>query len=131
MRKPDVVSTILDLRSDAPSSTISVADKPLMVFFPGIDGTGMNVIKQFAPLAEKYELRCLNIPNPDRTPFSDLVDICADYLETEIAKSPKDRPIYLLGESFGGVLALAVGLNFPKRVHRLVLVNPATSYPKS
>ena len=39
--------------------------------------------------------------------------------------------MYLLGESFGGILALAVALRLPRVVHRLVLVNPATSYPRS
>ena len=42
-----------------------------------------------------------------------------------------DRPVYLLGESFGAVLALAVAHDKPDLVDRLVLVNPATSYEKS
>lgn len=53
------------------------------------------------------------------------------YLETELEGSPKDRPVYILGESFGGLLALAVGMKCPNIVHRLVLVNPATSFQKS
>lgn len=42
-----------------------------------------------------------------------------------------DRPVYLLGESFGAVLALAVAHDKTDLVDRLVLVNPATSYEKS
>lgn len=42
-----------------------------------------------------------------------------------------ERPVYLLGESFGGILALAVAANRPDLVDRVVLANPATSYPKS
>jgi hypothetical protein len=53
----------------SPIDQVDTEDKPLLIFYPGIDGTGMNVIKQFAPLAEKYQLRCLNVPNRDRTPF--------------------------------------------------------------
>ena len=39
--------------------------------------------------------------------------------------------MYLLGESFGGVLALAVAAEYPAVVDRLVLVNPASCYPQS
>ena len=42
-----------------------------------------------------------------------------------------DRPVYLLGESFGGLLALAVAAAKTDLVDRLVLVNPATSYEAS
>ena len=42
-----------------------------------------------------------------------------------------ERPVYLLGESFGAVLALAVAHDKTDLVDRLVLVNPATSYEKS
>lgn len=45
--------------------------------------------------------------------------------------SAPDRPAYLLGESFGGVLALAVAQARPDLVDRVVLVNPATSFPRS
>ena len=44
---------------------------------------------------------------------------------------PVLRPIYLLGESLGGVLAIAVAAERPDLIDRIVLVNPATSYPRS
>ena len=53
------------------------------------------------------------------------------YLEVVVGGSPPDRPAYLLGESFGGVLALAVAQARPDLVDRVVLVNPATSFPRS
>lgn len=46
-------------------------------------------------------------------------------------QSPPERPVYLLGESFGGVLALAVAEARPDLVDRIVLVNPATSFSRS
>ena len=40
--------------------------------------------------------------------------------------------MYLLGEGLGGVLTLAVALRCgAERVHRLLLVNPSTSFPSS
>ena len=44
---------------------------------------------------------------------------------------PPTRPVYLLGESFGGLLATAVAAERPDLVDRLILVNPATSFPRS
>lgn len=44
---------------------------------------------------------------------------------------PPERPVYLLGESFGGILAVAVAAARPDLVNRVVLVNPATSYERS
>ena len=52
-------------------------------------------------------------------------------MELEVADCPPERPVYLLGESFGGVIALAVAAERPDLVDRVVLVNPATSFPRS
>lgn len=41
---------------------------------------------------------------------------CREYLEIVIMQSPPERPVYLLGESFGGVLALAVAESRPDLV---------------
>ena len=52
-------------------------------------------------------------------------------MEIIVGESPPERPVYLLGESFGGVLALAVARERPDLVDRVVLVNPATSFQRS
>ena len=44
----------------------------------------------------------------DRTPFTGLVAAVADHLRAEVPACSPTRPVYLLGESFGGLLALAV-----------------------
>ena len=54
-----------------------------------------------------------------------------EFLKQELSSCPPDRPVYILGESFGGVLALAVAAEYPAMVDRLVLVNPASCYPRS
>lgn len=47
-------------------------------------------------------------------------------VKQEAARNP-DRAIYLMGESFGGVLALAVAARNPDVYLHLVLVNPGES----
>lgn len=51
-------------------------------------------------------------------------------VRSEAHDSPK-RPIYLVGESFGGCIALAVAANNPDIDLILVLANPATCFSKS
>ena len=52
-------------------------------------------------------------------------------MEQKVAESPVERPIYLLGESMGGIFALAVAAGRADLVDRIVVVNPATSFPNS
>jgi pimeloyl-ACP methyl ester carboxylesterase len=73
----------------------------------------------------------LTIPVQNRSSFTELVQICSEYLADIAQKILKHRPIYLLGESFGGLLALAVASHCRDIVDRIVLVNPATSYKES
>ena len=104
---------------------------PLMVYLPGIDGTGLAAARQFPSLLQRFDLVTLVTPPTDRSNFSTLVDIVVGFLRDEVPRHSPTRPVYLLGESFGGVLALAVAAAAPELVDRLVLVNPATSFETS
>lgn len=104
---------------------------PLMIYLPGIDGTGLAAARQFPRLLERFDLITLVTPPKDRTGFNELVEIVVNFLREEVPLHPPTRPVYLLGESFGGVLALAIAEQVPELVDRLVLVNPATSFEES
>lgn len=62
--------------------------------------------------------------------FSELVEMVEDVVRAEHATSP-NKPIYLLGTSFGGCIALAVAARNPCIDLVLVLVNPGISPNKS
>ncbi|KAK9809406.1 hypothetical protein WJX73_003127 [Symbiochloris irregularis] len=111
--------------------SLAVSELPLLFYLPGIDGTGLAASRQFPGLAREFDLRALSIPGHDRTPFQDLVKLVITYMEGEVLQEPPTRPVYLLGESFGGILSLAVAHERPDLVDRVVLVNPATSFPRS
>lgn len=104
---------------------------PLLLYLPGVDGTGLAASRQFPSLLRKFDMRVLVTPLSDRTPFKELVAIVADYLRQEVPTCSPTRPVYVLGESFGGVMALALAVEAPSLVDRLVLVNPATSFKDS
>ncbi|XP_043726048.1 acyltransferase-like protein At3g26840, chloroplastic isoform X2 [Telopea speciosissima] len=66
----------------------------------------------------------------NRTPFQDLVQLIETTVKSEHSRSP-NRPIYLVGESLGACLALAVAALNPDIDLILILSNPATSFHNS
>ncbi|KAJ6413858.1 hypothetical protein OIU84_006629 [Salix udensis] len=105
-------------------------DSPILLFCPGIDGVGLGLTLHHKALGKVFEVRCLHIPVYDRTPFEGLVKIVEKTVRLEHALSP-NKPIYLVGESFGGCLALAVAARNPQIDLVLILANPATSFNRS
>ncbi|KAK9810026.1 hypothetical protein WJX72_003591 [[Myrmecia] bisecta] len=86
---------------------------------------------QFASLASAFDLRSLTLTPNNFSTFPQLVSIVKAYLEEQLQGCPAERPVYLFGESFGALIALAVALETTHLVDRLLLVNPATSYQDS
>lgn len=91
---------------------------------------------QYAELSTTFELACLQHVDgmKSRVSFDELCAECAGAV-ADVAAS--GRQVLLVGESFGGTLALAVAHELqqkhasPPSVRGLVLVNPATSYRRS
>ncbi|PWA77275.1 diacylglycerol acyltransferase [Artemisia annua] len=105
-------------------------DSPVLLYLPGIDGTGAGLVVHEKPLGKVFHVQCLHIPVWDRTALEGLIQIVEEIVMIEHALSP-NKPIYLLGESFGGTLALAVAARNPNIDLILILPNPATSYERS
>ncbi|EOA23570.1 hypothetical protein CARUB_v10016764mg [Capsella rubella] len=98
---------------------------PLLLFLPGIDGTGLGLIRHHKKLGEVFDIWCLHIPVSDRTPAKELVKLIEKTVKLEHSRFP-NRPIYLVGESIGACLALDVAARNPDIDLSLILVNPAT-----
>ncbi|KAG4913982.1 hypothetical protein AAZX31_19G226600 [Glycine max] len=105
-------------------------DSPTLLFLPGMDGTGLGLTLHHKALGKAFEVRCLHIPVHDRTPFEGLVKLVGEAVKLECALSP-NKPIYLVGDSLGGSLALAVAAHNPTVDLVLILANPATSFGQS
>lgn len=103
-------------------------DKPLFIFFPGMDGTGSLLRHQLETfnLGAAFDIRCLTIPPDDLSTWQQLTHSVIALLEPEIRRQP--RPVYICGESFGGCLALQVALCAPDLLDRIILVNPASCF---
>ncbi|KAL4565282.1 hypothetical protein LXL04_029370 [Taraxacum kok-saghyz] len=105
-------------------------DSPLLMYLPGMDGIGTGLVVHEKALGKVFRVQCLHIPVSDRTPLEGLIQIVEEIVKIEHDLCPK-KPIYLLGESFGGTLALAVASRNPTIDLILILANPATSFERS
>lgn len=103
------------------------AEAPLFVFSPGMDGTGELLRTQTEGLERAFDVRCIAIPPDDLTNWETLTDQAVALVRTEL-EGNRERKVYLCGESFGGCLALKMILRSPGLFHRLILVNPASSF---
>jgi pimeloyl-ACP methyl ester carboxylesterase len=113
---------------------------------------------QYPALNEEFNIRAMTIDMCNRSTFDELMYYIVNYLLTEckqqsnnndddnygndidnINESRQQREVYLMGESFGGLLAIEVALelqrpsymNYGIELCGLTLVNPATSYLRS
>ncbi|XP_061946666.1 phytyl ester synthase 1, chloroplastic-like isoform X2 [Populus nigra] len=98
-------------------------DSPILLFCPGIVGVGLGLTLHHKALGKVFEVRCLHIPVNDRTPFEGLVKFVEETVRLEHASSP-NKPIYLVGDSFGGCLVLAVAARNPEIDLVVILANP-------
>ncbi|KAI4338666.1 hypothetical protein MLD38_023695 [Melastoma candidum] len=105
-------------------------NSPVLLFLPGLDGVGFGLMLHHKALGRAFEVRCLHVPVYDRTPFNELVKFVEKTVKSEHAASP-DKPIYLVGDSFGGCLALSVAARNPNIDLVVILANPATSFGRS
>lgn len=103
-------------------------DYPLFVFLPGMDETGKELMCiQTAGLEAAFDVRCFVIPPNDLTDWSHLAENVIALTQAELETTPRPS-VYLCGESFGGCIALEAALKAPHLFHRIVLVNPASSF---
>lgn len=150
----DIVENDNDNNNDSTTSIFTEVakrhgeEKPIAIYLPGLDGYGISAASfQFNDLSKTFELWRMTVDGSDRTSFHNLVQKPVQFINDIVGDT--DRPVYLIGESFGGMLTSAVALQvltqFEKKkdndygdegkqkhpIAGLVLVNPATSFDSS
>jgi len=115
----------------ARESTKHSSEKPLLLYLPGFDGIGISAFSQFEEFACAFEFWRLRIASgDDRSTFRNLVDAVVQFVLHQ------EREVVILGESFGGLLALGAALKLQeeqkgcsrKLLRGIVAVNPATCF---
>jgi 3-oxoadipate enol-lactonase len=91
--------------------------KEPLVLVPGIDGTGLLFYRQVPLLERRYAVTTTRLRDDVRA----MDELVADLHRS--VEAAADGAVTLLGESFGGALALSYALAHPERVKRLVILN--------
>lgn len=103
--------------------TAAGAQTPLLLLLPGLDGTGA-LFGELQAALRAYGVESMAIAYPLQPSASH------DALATDIAALiPHDRPIALLGESFGASVAVKLAASSRLSVTKLVLCAPAWRAP--
>ena len=95
---------------------------PLLVYIAGLDGTGELFYKQAPALARSYCVAAFRLREHGRFTYDDLTDDVAD-----VIRNAGGSRATIVGESFGGTIAMQFAIRFPQMVERLVVVN---SFPR-
>ena len=107
-------------------------EKPVLVFLPGLDGVGVSALSQYESLCEDWDVWRMTIDpsSASRQPsYLELTNTVVDFLDNQ---NFDGRDIYLMGESFGGLLTTTVALRCdPSKLNGLILINPATSFEET
>ncbi len=95
-----------------------------IVYAPGLDGTG-KLIRCQSRLLDHFQMDCVSYPKDLEHDYDSLVD---KVVKTVSRKT--NHGVIIVGESFGGGVALHVALRRPDLVSGLVLINTFAYYPK-
>ena len=104
-------------RSTTPSYSTS-GQGPLLIYIPGLDGTGELSFLHLPNLARDYQVVTYQLRETGRITYEDLAADVA-----HIIQERNETRATILGESFGGTIAMEFALRYSEMVERLVLVN--------
>ena len=104
---------------DYPSRLTIEGSGEAVVLVPGLDGTGQLFYRQRPLLMRSRRVATYAL----RDSASDMQTLVSDLARVIEAAAPVDRRAIVIGESFGGTLAMSLALAMPERVAGLVVVN--------
>ena len=94
-------------------------DGPAVVLVPGINGSGDLFYRQVPRLGRSYTVATYSL----RDEAESLGRLAADLALVVDTIAPVERRAVVIGESFGGAIALTFALAHPERVSALVILN--------
>ena len=90
-----------------------------MVLVPGMNGTGELFYRQVPRLERSYRVATYALRDDARS----FEVLAADLAHTVDTVAPVERRAIIVGESFGGAVALTFALSYPEHVAALVILN--------
>jgi pimeloyl-ACP methyl ester carboxylesterase len=98
-------------------------DGPGLVLVPGMDGSGRLFYRQVPLLAKRYRVATYQL----RDDAADMATLVDDLAHVARAAATTGGQVVVVGESFGGAVALSFALANPQLVRALVVLN---SFPR-
>lgn len=93
-----------------------------LIYVPGLDGTGLLFYQQVRVLRHRHRVFTYRLRD-DAPTMDGLVADLAHHLDRAV---PDGSPVTMVGESFGGALAMSFAIAHPERVRQLVILNSFT-----
>ena len=100
-------------------------DGPAVVLVPGMNGSGELFYRQIPLLERSYRVATYSL----RDDAESLDVLAADLAQSVETVAPKRRAI-IVGESFGGAIALTFALRYPEHVSGLVILNSFSHFER-
>src|SRR5438067_1261271 len=98
-------------------------DGDALVLVPGMNGSGELFYRQVPLLEQSYRVATYSL----RDDAEDLETLVEDLATVVDRAAPVARRAIIVGESFGGAVAMSFALKYPERVTALVILN---SFPR-
>ena len=92
---------------------------PPLILVPGLDGTGRLFYRQVPLLAREFHVATYAL----RDDAPDMATLVEDLAAVVRRLSPTGEPAVVVGESFGGTLAMSFAVAHPELVRALVVLN--------
>jgi 3-oxoadipate enol-lactonase len=96
---------------------------PLLIYIAGMDGTGELFYKQIPALSQTYRLVTFRLRDEPDATFEDLTDDVA-----AIIRDLNETKAFIVGESFGGTIAMTFAIRYPAMTERLIVINSFPYY---
>jgi pimeloyl-ACP methyl ester carboxylesterase len=107
------------MRSDYDPRVSIRGEGRAVVLVPGMNGTGELFYRQVPRLERSYRVATYSL----REDAESLDRLAADLSHVVDVIAPIERRAIIVGESFGGAVALTFALSYPERVGALVILN--------
>jgi pimeloyl-ACP methyl ester carboxylesterase len=111
-----------DRSADGRTRATVMGAGPLLVYVAGLDGSGELLFKQAPALSRSFRVATFRLRERGRFTYDDLAGDVA-----EIIMRLGEQKAIIIGESFGGTVALWFAIHHPEMVEQLVIVN---SFPR-
>ena len=98
---------------------------PVLVL-PGLDMSGLSVFPNVVRAGQKRDSYIVLAGYSKNQTLEELCDVVVNFVV-----SNRLEDITIIGESFGGLMALSVSSIIKQRISHMILLNPATSYHKT